>query len=47
MLSDANLSEDIRNSATLRQYTGKFDCLKDILNKTYPPFDAPEPAVAG
>jgi nitrogenase molybdenum-iron protein alpha chain len=47
MLSDATLSEEVRLSPTLRQYTGKFDNLKDLANKTYPPFDPPENAVAG
>ena len=39
MLSDANLSEEITSSTVLRQYTGKYDCLADLSNKTYPSFE--------
>jgi nitrogenase molybdenum-iron protein alpha chain len=34
--SDANLSKDVTTSNTQRQYTGKYDCIPDYLDKTYP-----------
>jgi nitrogenase molybdenum-iron protein alpha chain len=45
MISDAGLDEEITSSPTLRQYTGKFDCLADLQKKTYPGF-APQPVQA-
>ncbi len=39
MLSDVNLSEDVKNSSTLREYTGKYDIIPDLLKKTYPVFE--------
>jgi nitrogenase molybdenum-iron protein alpha chain len=38
MLSDSNLSEEVRSSGTLREYTGGFDSLTRLRNKTYPSF---------
>jgi len=38
MLSDANLSEEIISSSTMRQYTGKYDIISDLRKKTYPEF---------
>ncbi len=38
MLSDVNLSEEVVSSTTLRQYTGKYDSVSDLRNKTYPEF---------
>lgn len=34
MLSDAGLPEDVRNAPGLRQYTGKFDVMPGLRNKT-------------
>jgi nitrogenase molybdenum-iron protein alpha chain len=34
ILSDANLSDEVRNAPHLRQYTGKFDIIPDLRNKT-------------
>ena len=34
ILSDVNLSEEIRNASDLRQYTGKFDIIKGLRSKT-------------
>jgi len=39
MVSDANLSETIVSSSTLRQYTGKYDSVSDLRKKTYPTFE--------
>lgn len=36
MLSDGNLSEEIISSKTLRQYTGKYDSVKALRERTYP-----------
>lgn len=36
MTSDANLSEEIRSSVTLRQYTGGYDSVSKLRTKTYP-----------
>ncbi|MNI88883.1 Nitrogenase iron-iron protein alpha chain [compost metagenome] len=36
MVSDAGLSDEIRNSETLREYTGGFDSVSKLRNKTYP-----------
>lgn len=36
MTSDAHLSEEIRSSVTLRQYTGGYDSVSKLRNKTYP-----------
>ncbi len=38
MLSDATLSEDVKNDPVLREYTGKYDCVSDFKNKVYPDF---------
>ena len=42
MLSDVNLSEEVVSSSTLRQYTGKYDSVSDLRNKTYPEFKKKE-----
>ena len=42
MLSDVNLSEEVVSSTTLRQYTGKYDSVSDLRNKTYPEFKKKE-----
>jgi len=34
MQSDATLSDDVKNAPELRQYTGKFDVIPDLRNKT-------------
>jgi nitrogenase molybdenum-iron protein alpha chain len=39
MLSDADLPDEVRNDPVLREYTGKYNCLKDLRKKTYPPFE--------
>lgn len=36
LVSDANLPEEVKNSETLRQYTGGFDSVSKLRNKTYP-----------
>jgi nitrogenase molybdenum-iron protein alpha chain len=38
MLSDVNLSDEIKNSTTLREYSGKYDCIKGLREKTYPEY---------
>jgi nitrogenase molybdenum-iron protein alpha chain len=38
LLSDVNLSEEVRSSAIMRQYTGKYDSVSDLRKKTYPEF---------
>jgi nitrogenase molybdenum-iron protein alpha chain len=38
MLSDADLSDEIRNAPHLSEYDGKFDCLAALKDKTYPEF---------
>jgi nitrogenase molybdenum-iron protein alpha chain len=38
MLSDANLSEEITSSTAIRQYTGKYDNVLALRQKTYPEF---------
>jgi nitrogenase molybdenum-iron protein alpha chain len=47
-LSDAGLSDEVRNSAELRRYTGRYDSVTPLRSKTYPVFeeDALEPAAA-
>ncbi|MBB3103628.1 nitrogenase iron-iron protein, alpha chain [Azomonas macrocytogenes] len=39
MLSDGNLSEEVRNSETLRQYTGNYDSVSHLREKEYPTFE--------
>jgi len=46
LFSDVNLSDDIKNSKTLRQYTGKYDCVAEIYKKTYPVFERKQTAEA-
>ena len=47
LLSDATLPEEVRNDPNMRQYTGKFDNLKDLRGKEYPAFErAPAQAAA-
>jgi nitrogenase molybdenum-iron protein alpha chain len=36
--SDANLSEEVKNSKELRQYTGAYDSVTPLRKKTYPEF---------
>jgi nitrogenase molybdenum-iron protein alpha chain len=36
MLSDASLSDEVRHSPDLREYTGEYDCCADLLKKEYP-----------
>lgn len=38
MLSDANLSEEVKNSPDVRPYSGQYDCLAGLRSKTYPEF---------
>jgi nitrogenase molybdenum-iron protein alpha chain len=39
MLSDAALPAEIKESPSLRQYTGKYDSVAALRDKTYPAFD--------
>jgi nitrogenase molybdenum-iron protein alpha chain len=36
MVSDLGLSAEVASSSEKRQYTGKFDCIPDYLDKNYP-----------
>jgi nitrogenase molybdenum-iron protein alpha chain len=38
MLSDAALSEEVRNDPNLRPYTGEYDCVSPLKEKSYPVF---------
>jgi len=38
LLSDVNLSEDVKNSSILREYTGDYDALKRIKERVYEEF---------
>jgi nitrogenase molybdenum-iron protein alpha chain len=38
MLSDVALDDEIKSSAVLREYTGKYDSVSDLRKKTYPVF---------
>jgi nitrogenase molybdenum-iron protein alpha chain len=38
MLSDVNLSEEVLSSSGLRQYTGNYDSVSPLRQKTYPSF---------
>ncbi len=42
LLYDVDLSSEITSSTTLREYSGKYDCLSDIRKKTYPDFPSAE-----
>jgi nitrogenase molybdenum-iron protein alpha chain len=42
MLSDAELSDDVRRDPKLRPYTGNYDCVSPLRNKTYPEFPRKE-----
>jgi nitrogenase molybdenum-iron protein alpha chain len=42
MLSDANLPPEVINDGTIRPYTGKFDCVSQLKDKTYPVFPRTE-----
>jgi len=35
MISDVNLSEDIVSSTEMREYTGKYDIISELREKTY------------
>jgi len=45
MLSDKNLPEEITASAELREYTGKYDSVSALREKTYPEFPRAEVGV--
>lgn len=38
MLSDVNLPDDIRNDPNLREYTGKYDCVAELMDREYPDY---------
>jgi len=40
MLSDVSLSDEVRNSETLRQYTGNYDSVSHLRDKEYPVFES-------
>jgi nitrogenase molybdenum-iron protein alpha chain len=42
MLSDTNLSEEVRNNPNLHPYTGNYDCVSNLRNKKYPDFPQEE-----
>lgn len=42
MLSDANLPSEVINDESIRPYTGKFDCVTPLLDRTYPVFPRTE-----
>jgi nitrogenase molybdenum-iron protein alpha chain len=39
MYSDVNLPEEVKNSDSMREYTGKYDIIADLRKKEYPEFN--------